>query len=283
MQLPKEIRALACSLHSRGTTDTRSIEAAERALGFRLPEDYREFARLSDGAEGLVGDRYVSFWRISELAELNELIRGDQLVPGFIAFGTDGGTQLYGFDRRTAEGGVAQAPVVGLDWKRARRVADSFVELLRTLGGESLQPAPRQGLGFLRGRKSGQAASAGDGSRNASYIHPLLLGGHPGELENRPVLPLRETLRAATFWNARIAAQRRPGAKIAPLNGSSNGSSNGSRSLEADEIAQPHATTPLDDEISVGSDTPRVPVLRDRAEDSPEIGLSLEELERRIN
>jgi hypothetical protein len=204
MTLPEDIAALGSSLHSGGVADENAIAAADQALSWAVPDEYREFVRMNDGAEGFIGDTYVSLWRVAELAELNALARVAEFAPGFTAFGTDGGTELFGFDRRTATNPVVAIPVVGLSWEYGRPLGGSFEAFLRKLSGGPVQPE-RRVLGIRLGRKQAPTPNPELFGMNAWQIHPVILGGDPTDPKNRTIVPLREMLRFASFWNDQIA------------------------------------------------------------------------------
>jgi hypothetical protein len=152
MPLSAESRAIAASLQGHGPGDLKQLEDAEAHFGFRLPDDYREFVSINDGAEGFVGDGYMSLWRVSELVELNELSRMAEFAPGLIVLGTDGGTEFFGLDRRTDQMAFVKVPVVFAGWEYAEAFGRTFEEFLRTIRGVSKKPASRGfgGLGFGR-------------------------------------------------------------------------------------------------------------------------------------
>ncbi len=209
MSLPSEIVTLASALHSGGAADAHVIAEAEAQLGFQLPDEYREFVRFNDGAEGFVGDTYVSFWHVSEVAELNAFARVERFAPGLTAFGTDGGTEFFGFDRRGGGFAVVEMPVVGIEWGYARPHGDSFVEFLRDAGGDALRSG-RKVLGFGVRRPRPQKVNPDLFGKNVWQIQPVILGGHPTDPKNRTILPLRKMLEAANFWNDQLVSIQEP-------------------------------------------------------------------------
>jgi hypothetical protein len=57
-----------------------------------LPQGYLDFLYRYNGGEGFVGpNAYVIFWRLGELAELNEAYQVAEFAPGLLAFGSNGG------------------------------------------------------------------------------------------------------------------------------------------------------------------------------------------------
>ena len=98
------------------------IAAAEEALGITLPEDYKAFLRLHDGARGWIGNTRFELWRAGELAAINR----DQSELGLLAFGGDGRTALLAFDLRSRPPAVVIVPLATFNHDAARPVASSF-------------------------------------------------------------------------------------------------------------------------------------------------------------
>jgi|ERR1044071_1191580 hypothetical protein len=109
-----------------------AIEAYNLSSGPRLPDEYLEFLRISNGAEGFIGKKYVMFWPLEELLELNKSYEVDKHAPGLFLFGSSGGGEAYAFDTRFSMS-IVQVPFVGMDLREAWHVAQTFHEFLHTL------------------------------------------------------------------------------------------------------------------------------------------------------
>jgi len=106
----------------------------ERRLGLRLPEDYVAFLRVSDGAEGFIGDNsYVILWSSKELSSMNDAYEVQKYVPGLLIIGSSGGGEAYGFDTRGSAWPIVQVPFVGMDWGDAQLMGESFSLFLHCL------------------------------------------------------------------------------------------------------------------------------------------------------
>jgi hypothetical protein len=105
------------------------IAAAEEALGLTLPEDYKAFLRLHDGAQGWIGNTRFELWRAGELAQINR----DQATLGLLAFGGDGGKGVLAFDLRSRPWAVVIAPLAAFNHDSGRAVARSFSGLFHRL------------------------------------------------------------------------------------------------------------------------------------------------------
>lgn len=115
-----------------GATDS-AIAEEEKQLGLKLPVEYVDFLKLTNGGEGFIGKEYVILWGAEELASMNQSYEVQKYVPGLLIFGSNGGGEAYGFDTRTPQRPIVQVPFVGMDWGYARPMGESFSEFLRRL------------------------------------------------------------------------------------------------------------------------------------------------------
>jgi hypothetical protein len=100
----------------------------------RLPVDYREFLKITNGGEGFIGENaYVMFWGVDELVSMNKAYEVDTYVPGFLLFGSNGGGEAFGFDTRKKRWTIVQVPFVGMEWSLAERLGRSFKDFLEKL------------------------------------------------------------------------------------------------------------------------------------------------------
>ena len=107
-----------------------TIASVETALGFRLPNDYREFLSGNNGGEGFVGKHYLIAWRVEELIPFNRDYQVNEYAPGILIFASSGGGEAFAFDTRDDIWPVVQVPFIGLDLDSAIKVADTFFDLL---------------------------------------------------------------------------------------------------------------------------------------------------------
>ena len=119
-----------------GATDA-AIAAGEMQLGMRLPADYVDFLKFTNGGEGFVGkNAYIILWGVEELASMNQEYEVQKYVPGLLIFGSDGGGEAYGFDTRSPQWPIVQVPFVGMEWDVAESMGTSFCQFLARLYGE---------------------------------------------------------------------------------------------------------------------------------------------------
>lgn len=111
-----------------------AIAECERHFGREFPKDYRDFMMSSNGGEGFVGAHsYLRLWKIEELPLMNDGYEAANYLPDSLLFGTDGGEEAFGFDLRSSEIKIVEAPFIGMEWKYARLLSDSFHGFLHLL------------------------------------------------------------------------------------------------------------------------------------------------------
>ena len=96
-----------------------------------LPTDYLDYMKGRKPWEGFTreGDTpgCVVLWSLDQLDEFNLDYAVEELAPGYIGFGGNGGGELLAFD---ISGAVFMLPMIGLAADVAIKVAGSFTELL---------------------------------------------------------------------------------------------------------------------------------------------------------
>src|SRR5262249_27147969 len=110
-----------------------TIQRLISALGHPLPDDYVEFLRASDGAEGFItGNEYLLLYPSCELIKGN--VEDDywrnEFAPGLTLFGSDGGGTAYAFDTRLPDFPIVDTPFIGggLDCMKTRgRTFSEFI------------------------------------------------------------------------------------------------------------------------------------------------------------
>lgn len=77
------------------------IEDTEK-MDFPLPDDYSEFIKCSNGAEGFIGSNFLRLWKVEDLDTVNADYSVDECAPGYFVFGSNGGGSAYAFDKKRA-------------------------------------------------------------------------------------------------------------------------------------------------------------------------------------
>lgn len=103
-----------------------------------LPASYFAFLERHDGAEGDLGVRpgWFVVWPAETARVATEDYGLPEYLPGHVAFGSNGGGELFVFERRTddADRPVFMVPAIGMALSERVPVATSFVEFQRQMG-----------------------------------------------------------------------------------------------------------------------------------------------------
>src|SRR5437763_13994504 len=84
-------------LVSEGATKAQ-IARAEAEMDCKLPEDVKALLREHDGGRGTLGHKQpFELWSIERIAEECEAQEVTRAVPGLVLFGSDGGSEGYGW------------------------------------------------------------------------------------------------------------------------------------------------------------------------------------------
>jgi hypothetical protein len=88
---------------------------------------------LTNGGVGFIGHWYRHLWPVGELLGSNRDYQVEVNAPGIFLFGSDGGGEGLGFDRRTSDFGVVMIPFIPMDAAECRPVARSFFDFLSSV------------------------------------------------------------------------------------------------------------------------------------------------------
>ncbi len=116
----------------------RGIKKVMGEIGIECDPGYQEFLLWSDGGEGYIGYNYLSLWSLKSLAQLNKdydikRYLGDK----YFVFGTDGGSNCYGFDLSN-DGAIFTSPIRDLDQEEIITLAKNFDEFINKAKKEKL-------------------------------------------------------------------------------------------------------------------------------------------------
>lgn len=129
-----DLRRFLDGLNRHPGASHAAIIETEKQVGLKLPAEYVELLKLTNGGEGFVGkNAYVMLWSVEELASRNQSYEVQKCAPGLLIFGSDGGDEAYGFDTRTSRCPIVQIPFVGMTWNAAQPIGElvsSFLERL---------------------------------------------------------------------------------------------------------------------------------------------------------
>ena len=107
-----------------------AIKKAEQNLGVSLPEQYKEFLRKTNGAEGPIGEtNYLALWALELVEEINKGSDTRSFLPGLLLFGSDGGDETYAFDSNR-DFVILDVPFAAFDIEETEVIAETFEEFI---------------------------------------------------------------------------------------------------------------------------------------------------------
>jgi hypothetical protein len=91
------------------------------------PDEYVRYCTGDGPKEGglSVEPGWFMLWPLAEIEQLNRDYHVQELLPGFLGFGSNGGGELLAFDSR---GHVFMVPFLPMEASEAKPVADSWAE-----------------------------------------------------------------------------------------------------------------------------------------------------------
>jgi hypothetical protein len=103
-----------------------------------LPESYFAFLKASNGAEGDLGVQpgWVVVWPAEEALEATIQYQLPEYLPGYFAFGGNGGGELFVFliEGNSIERPVYMVPAIGMAATELQQIAPSFDEFQSHIG-----------------------------------------------------------------------------------------------------------------------------------------------------
>ena len=116
-----------------------AIQALVEQSGVDLPQDYLAFLRFSNGGDGHIGIEpgWFQIWPAEEVVETNQFFELEEELPGFFAFGGNGGGELFAFDMRGPQPWpIVMVPRTPLEAEFAVKIADDFLAFADAIGRE---------------------------------------------------------------------------------------------------------------------------------------------------
>jgi SMI1/KNR4 family protein SUKH-1 len=111
------------------------IEQVEERMDCKLPRDVKAFLSERDGGDGTIGmrKRPIEIWSLERIAAECEAQEVTRAVPGLVLFGSDGGSEGYGWLPRLERGRYGRISLLAAGAHEFESLADSFEELLLAL------------------------------------------------------------------------------------------------------------------------------------------------------
>jgi hypothetical protein len=100
-------------------------------------EDYLDFIAKHNGCDGPVGNEgYIGLWPVDEVISGTEQAKTAEFAPGLLLFGSDGGNEVFAFDRQNPAWPIVMVPLVGMSRKDMRFVAGTFTGFVERLAAD---------------------------------------------------------------------------------------------------------------------------------------------------
>jgi len=111
------------------------IAAAEQEMDCKLPADLKHLLAEHDGGEGTLGSRKrpIQLWPLERIRAECEAQEVTRAVPGLALFGSDGGSEGYGWLPRLKTGKYGRISLLAAGAHEFEPLGDSLEELLRAL------------------------------------------------------------------------------------------------------------------------------------------------------
>lgn len=106
-------------------------------IDLNLPIDYLDFLRCSNGGEGElpIPPYWFQIWAAEAVADANRDYNVTTNLPGYFAFGSSGGGELFLFDtRREPFRRIFTVPVIPMDENLAIEIAPDFQSFIAYMG-----------------------------------------------------------------------------------------------------------------------------------------------------
>ena len=105
-------------------------------MRIQIPTEYLEYLRADGRIESFTTEEpgYFILWPVAEIEKMNTEYQVEELMPGFLGFGSDGGGEMLAFD---STGAVYKLPFVGYSSKEdAWKVADRWTDVAARITDE---------------------------------------------------------------------------------------------------------------------------------------------------
>jgi hypothetical protein len=123
------------ALDSRRPASPVDLRAAATAFGISWPPWYEQLMGATDGGEGWIGESFVQIDSVADMISRNRQLEVDELAPGLVLFGGDGGGEAFAFDTRSTPPSIVMVPLVGLGLAAAIPQGSDLGEFVGRLKG----------------------------------------------------------------------------------------------------------------------------------------------------
>jgi hypothetical protein len=174
----------------RPRADEAAIRDACRTLSLEPPPDYIAAMQYTDGGEGFIRQSYLHLYSVGELLRLNAAYRVDEFAPGIVIFGSTGGGEAFGFDKRQTLVEIVEMPFIPMVCRDLKRLGRTFTEFLQALRAADL------GAGSTLPQINPAAIG-----KEVHEVHPVVFGGSPTDPKNKVLLTPEQHAEYCVWWN----------------------------------------------------------------------------------
>jgi hypothetical protein len=101
--MDSRIDLLTKDLEKNGPADNELLGNILKELDFIPPEDYKQFIKKYNGAEGSINESYLQLLPVEELKKFNIMHETDKYAPGYFIFGSNLGGTAFAFEKKGNE------------------------------------------------------------------------------------------------------------------------------------------------------------------------------------
>lgn len=109
------------------------IKNIENVFSLKLPKDYKQFIKMSNGGEGWINETYLDVWNIETIIPYHSDYEFHKyLNKNIIAFGTDGSDNVWAFsyEKNKESPKVIKFSFGDMDMDEIEKISDSFSDFL---------------------------------------------------------------------------------------------------------------------------------------------------------
>ena len=104
------------------------IKRIEETFNIKLPQDYIEYMKNTNGYTGMINEEYYDIWKLEEIVLRNNDYRVQEFFPNLIYFGSNGSDEALAFDKSNNMC-IVTIPFIGTEEDKIV-IADNFNDFI---------------------------------------------------------------------------------------------------------------------------------------------------------
>ncbi len=101
-----------------------TIKNIEETFDVKLPQDYIEYMKNTNGYTGMIKEEYYDIWGLEDIVSGNNDYHVQEFFPNLIYFGSNGGDEALAFDKSNNMS-IVLVPFIGTEEDKIV-IADNF-------------------------------------------------------------------------------------------------------------------------------------------------------------